>query len=228
MELKESIIRILKKTPGLTAKEIASKLNIQRTPVNSVLYRFENVQFFKGSAYRWYLSAEEATSSQSSQIPKTVSEIISRLRKMYQELVISNPSFFYKDPTFGYDSLVDHNHDFESDILRFILLCVFSKYEKDYKVTKSIFDEINKKLNDVLEFRSGFLELTITRIDYTDPIMPKILYQLRKYDKDKGTKFEQEFIQLFTFLGIRVSSIFASTNTAYLVYILKMNREFTE
>lgn len=56
--MRDVIIKILQKTPGIKAKEIAKKLDLDKKSVNSCLY-FHKKDFFHDEDFHWYLSSNK-------------------------------------------------------------------------------------------------------------------------------------------------------------------------
>lgn len=61
MSLKEKIVESLKRKPGQFAKEIARELGVDRSEVNSVLYKQLQGVAIQDKSYRWTLAGSGNT-----------------------------------------------------------------------------------------------------------------------------------------------------------------------
>jgi len=77
-ELQEKIVSLLIESPGLTARELALKLGVDKKQINSLLYGPLKGQFVQDSEYRWS-SAEKKQSKKTDVLSKPLNTPLSQL-----------------------------------------------------------------------------------------------------------------------------------------------------
>jgi very-short-patch-repair endonuclease len=59
-QFEKDIIAIISASPGIKARDIAKRLNVERSEVNSVLYSSLKSKCYQDSSYRWYVNGAQA------------------------------------------------------------------------------------------------------------------------------------------------------------------------
>ena len=83
MSLEEQIKTILTENPGQLAKEIASKLGVDKKQVNSLLYGRLRVQFVQDKNYRWWPPEQKGTATKIDDVQRFANTPLSLLARYY-------------------------------------------------------------------------------------------------------------------------------------------------
>ena len=122
MAIQEQIIEIIKRSNGISAKEIAEKLNVDRATINHYLYSDLKGTCLQDSSYRWYIRGRESIST--TQVAK-IDKTLSNLCHYYLDCISfeggTNVSVFTQDQNPEYCELTSiKKEDFSNDTLTFI------------------------------------------------------------------------------------------------------------
>lgn len=61
-DIETKILQVISESPGIKAKDIAAKLDIDKKDVNAILYSSLSVRCHQDSAYKWYLQGQSSAS----------------------------------------------------------------------------------------------------------------------------------------------------------------------
>ena len=79
-KLEQSILDIVRASPGIKAKDIASKLGIDKGSVNSALYGPLRALCFQNESYQWFSNKEDAKPA-ADELPKPCDQRLANLRQ---------------------------------------------------------------------------------------------------------------------------------------------------
>ena len=86
----ERIYQLLVQQPGLKARQVASKLGLERSSVNSIIYRYLKGKLVQDKSYRWWPKGmQRQPNSQPEDIP-IVNTSLSRLCRYYLDCLAQN------------------------------------------------------------------------------------------------------------------------------------------
>lgn len=130
-DIEQQIFESLQNHPGQKAKEMASKLGVDKKQVNSALYGSLKGKVQQDNAYRWYLSESSQTARDQDSEPKSLNTDLSRICAYYLDCLsqddLGGVSEFayskYGDPDYAEVPVLPMMHDsgegpFDSDTAR--------------------------------------------------------------------------------------------------------------
>ena len=177
MSLKDNIFKIVKSRNGIKAREIAKRLNIDKSKVNGILYGQLKGQVYQDNQYKWH-AGQQSKEEEESDISPSLNTPLARLSKYYLDCLSRDidaevsvwPSSKYGCPDYGQLDILPF-YDTDDEI--YSQECVRSTIRKVYKE--------KNQLNLVLGYPLYLNEFTARSGKTYQKVEPLFLF---KYDHD--------------------------------------------